>query len=52
MKQCFCNDCKIEGVIICTATKSLISTRGGIPHCNKGELSIEEARERKDKLVR
>lgn len=41
LKKYLCNDCKIDGWIICTATKS--DTRG----CNRGALPLEEARERK-----
>lgn len=41
LKQYLCNNCKIESVIICTATKS------GLRGCNKGALTLEEAREKK-----
>ncbi len=41
LKPHLCNDCKIDGVIICTATES--SGKG----CNKAALTLEEARERK-----
>jgi hypothetical protein len=39
----FCNACKIEGVVICMATMSKDS------QCNKGALTLEEARERNRK---
>ena len=41
MTLSLCRECKVNGVIICTATVS----RGG--KCNRGALSLEEARERK-----
>ena len=41
MTLSFCRGCKVDGVIICTATVSMVGK------CNRGALSLEEARERK-----
>jgi len=43
---CRCNNCKdIGGKILCTATKSKLIKK--VPHCNKGDLTLEHAAERR-----
>lgn len=41
MTLSLCRECKVKGVILCTATVSMAGK------CNRGALSLEEARERK-----
>ena len=44
MTRSLCSECKVNGVILCTATKS----RGG--QCDKGALTVEEAKARKRRI--
>ena len=45
MTLSLCRECKVNGVSLCTATESKVVA--GAWCCNKGELSLEEAWERK-----
>jgi len=48
--RCMCSECNVDGVILCTATTSI--QVAGVWYCDKGELTEEQAKERKERIDR